>query len=286
MKLSVIIPSYNRCDRLPAVIDSIYQQDYLPSETEIILVDDGSNDRTEEVVSTAYPQVIYLKQANLGVSAARNTGLRHAKGEWIALLDSDDIWLPHKLAEQFQLLKASGLLVCHTEENWVRNGKHLNQKNKHKKSGGRIYQACLPLCAMSPSSIVIHRSVFDCVGEFDESLPACEDYDLWLRICSLYEVAFVERACIQKIGGHADQLSRLHWGMDRFRVIALEKMLNHYSHNLSEQELGLTKSMLLEKLNILLIGARKRDNSELQEYCLSKLDCWNSIDKSGASLND
>lgn len=244
----------------------------LADEIEIIVVDDGSTDDTKEMLASDFPDVHYIFQGNSGVSSARNTGLRAAKGEWIALLDSDDEWLPHKLKAQFELLENTELKVCHTEEIWIRNGVRVNQMNKHKKSGGWIFEKCLPLCAMSPSSIIIHRDVFDDVGDFDESLPACEDYDLWLRITSRYEVAYVKDACINKYGGHEDQLSRQFWGMDRFRVLALQKILNPQLESILKPiDRGLALNMLEKKLNILLKGATKHSNQALINECQQAL---------------
>lgn len=262
--VSVVIPSFNRVETLQRALASVLAQTRLADE--IIVVDDGSTDSTAEMIRNNFPDVVYLFQTNRGVSAARNTGIEHASGEWIALLDSDDEWLPEKLHRQLALLENSLELsddqkVCHTEEIWVRNGKRVNQMKKHEKAGGWIYQRCLPICAMSPSSIVIHRSVFDEVGLFDENLPACEDYDLWLKICSRYPVAYIEEPLIVKYGGHEDQLSRRYWGMDRFRVKSLLHILNE--GRLEGDDLSATRRVLLDKLNILVQGAKKRGNVEL-----------------------
>jgi glycosyltransferase involved in cell wall biosynthesis len=284
MKLSIIIPSFNRLSVIDRAIDSVLSQSYLAgrNDWELIIVDDGSTDNTRHMVSQRYlnanSNILYLQQDNAGVSAARNFGLRRAQGEWLALLDSDDQWLPHKLAAQFEQLNLQQQLICHTEEIWIRNGVRVNQMSKHQKAGGWVFERCLPLCAMSPSSIVIHKSIFESVGVFDPSLPACEDYDLWLRIASQYSVAYVEQACINKFGGHDDQLSRQYWGMDRFRVIALE--------NLLASELILSRSnhlaavnMLVKKLTILLKGALKHDNHELAERCQLSLATFSPEEK-------
>ncbi len=280
MKLSVIIPSYNRASLIGRALDSVIAQE-LPesiSEMEIIVVDDGSTDETVTALAGYMFKIQYIKQVNRGVSAARNAGLDLASGDWVALLDSDDEWLPGKLIKQFALLEQEKLKVCHTEEIWIRKGVRVNQMQKHKKSGGRIFAASLPLCAMSPSSIIIHREVFDDVGGFDEELPACEDYDLWLKITARYSVAFVEQACISKYGGHEDQLSHKHWGMDRFRIKALEDILSStHNHFLTTEEQQLALSTLLKKLEILLSGARKRDNSKLEKDCMSKLGLWSNL---------
>ena len=280
MNVSVVVPTFNRATVLPRAIESVLAQQW-PS-LELIVVDDGSSDQTIELLNRDYvnkhAELRVISQANSGVSAARNAAIKQAKGEWIALLDSDDEWLPNKLQQQCDALQTSGLQVCHTQELWIRNGVRVNQMNKHQKSGGRIFNACLPLCAMSPSSIVIHRSVFDRVGLFNEALPACEDYDLWLRIAALYEVAYVEQPCIRKYGGHEDQLSRQFWGMDRFRVIALDALLTEscYAQALSTDEYDAALSMLLKKLKILLKGAQKHDNHALIKDCQARLARWGS----------
>ena len=146
-----------------------------------------------------------IQQQQCGVSAARNRGILAASGDWIALLDSDDEWLPEKLAQQSRhIAEQPGYRLCHCDELWIRNGKRINPANKHRKKGGWIYEHCLPLCAISPSASILHRSVFDTIGLFDEQLPACEDYDYWLRLCAGEPVLFVEQPLLNKYGGHDD----------------------------------------------------------------------------------
>jgi glycosyltransferase involved in cell wall biosynthesis len=261
--VSVIIPTYNRVRTLPRALDSVLAQ--TRAIDEIIVVDDGSTDSTVDLVLGNYPQVKLLQQSNLGVSAARNHGIKEASSDWIALLDSDDRWLPTKLEAQFALVKQRpDHRLCHTEEIWIRNGKRVNQMHKHRKSGGHIYNQCLPLCVISPSSVLMHRTLFEEIGLFDETLPACEDYDLWLRVCAREPVLFVDTPLIEKYGGHDDQLSRKHWGMDRFRIRALEKIL---ANNLLTPDQGReTVAMLLRKAAILEQGARKRGKLQRADY--------------------
>jgi glycosyltransferase involved in cell wall biosynthesis len=259
VKISVVIPTFNRANTLPRALDSVWTQTWPAAE--IIVVDDGSTDGTDELVANCYPDVRYLSQPQRGVSAARNRGIRAARSEWIALLDSDDAWLPTKLAEQTRLLRnRPGHRLCHTEEIWIRNGVRVNATKKHAKDGGHIFQACLPLCVISPSSALIHQSLFDEVGLFDERLPACEDYDLWLRICAREPVLFVDTPQILKYGGHDDQLSQRHWGMDRFRVQALRKLLA--TCDLAEDDRAAAAAMLAKKAGIIARGAEKRGNRE------------------------
>ena len=258
MSISVIIPSYNRCASLIKALHSVYQQSLAADE--VIVIDDGSTDDTALMVKQQFPQVHYHYQANAGVSAARNQGIALANSEWLAFLDSDDEWLVDKLAKQQQQLQQQPLKVCHTEEIWIRNGKRVNQMKKHAKIGGWIFQQCLPLCAMSPSSIMIHSSVFAEVGLFDESLPACEDYDLWLRISHRYQVSFISEPLINKYGGHDDQLSQKFWGMDRFRIQALDKILS--TNELSTENQILATEMLVKKATIYQQGALKRGKDQ------------------------
>ncbi len=222
--VSVVIPTFERAALLPRALESVEGQ--TSPAGEVIVVDDGSTDGTGELVRRRFPGVRFLRREHRGVSAARNTGIAAARGEWIGLLDSDDAWRPDKLKRQLAALAgAPEHLVCHTEELWIRDGRRVNPGRRHAKRGGRIFRHCLPLCAISPSAALIHRSVLDAVGGFDEDLPACEDYDLWLRITARYPVVLVDEPLVEKHGGHADQLSRTVPGLDRYRIRALVKIL-------------------------------------------------------------
>ncbi|MCG7900408.1 MAG: glycosyltransferase [Candidatus Thiodiazotropha weberae] len=266
MSVSVIIPTYNRASTLPRALDSVFAQ--TQPLLEVIVIDDGSEDETKTVVERDYPDVIYLSQTNSGVSHARNTGIRHAKGEWLALLDSDDSWLPEKLQLQMASLNDSPQLrISHTDEIWIRNGVRVNPMDKHTKQGGHIFRNCLPLCVISPSAALIHHSVFQEYGLFDTNLPACEDYDLWLRICAQEAVDFVEKPLVVKYGGHQDQLSRKHWGMDRFRVYALQKLLDNQQLNHADRCAAI--EILCKKCLILSQGAGKRGHQERADHFMS-----------------
>ena len=257
--ISIIIPVHNRPTLLIRALTSIIQQSY--TNIEIIVIDDGSTQPVQAMLKASFPDVIVVSQSHSGVSAARNHGIRLASSHWIAFLDSDDEWLTDKLNLQMQYLKANpDYKVCHSEEIWIRNGTRVNAMNKHAKCGGWIFQHCLPLCAISPSSVIIHRSIFDQVGTFDESLPACEDYDLWLRLTSQFPVLFIAQPLIRKYGGHDDQLSRQYWGMDRFRITALQKIIDSESLNPDDTQAAI--AMLLKKISIYLKGLRKRNKSD------------------------
>lgn len=279
LPISVLIPTYNRAELLPHAIASVLAQAHPAAE--LWIIDDGSTDNTRALVDTlirrtAGPTKIhYLYQDNAGVSAARNLGIVASSQPWIALLDSDDRWLPQKLSKQWQAHLASPeIRLLHTEEIWIRRGKRVNPKKKHQKRGGNIFLHCLPLCCISPSSALLHRSIFEELGFFDPQLVAGEDYDLWLRICSREPVAFIPDPLLTKYGGHEDQLSAAHWGMDRFRVYALEKLLLDPSCPLDPEDRAAAHATLCQKLEILKQGALKRDKGWLALRCSKKLAFW------------
>lgn len=267
--VSVIIPSYNRAHLLPRCVNSVISQEYAPSE--IIVVDDGSTDSTRSLLQGDYPDVKVIAQENKGVSAARNAGIGAATGDWLAFLDSDDAWLPGKLGRQVQAVEASpGGNIVHTDEIWIRNGRRVNPRRKHRKYGGSIFRYCLPLCVISPSSVMIHRRVFDRVGLFDETLPVCEDYDLWLRICARMPVSFIREPLITKYGGHDDQLSRRYRGMDRYRIRSIGRILNEVDLEPSDRSAAITT--MTGKIRIYLNGARKHNNRTFVRECEELLE--------------
>jgi glycosyltransferase involved in cell wall biosynthesis len=253
--VSVVIPTHDRRHLIGRALDSVLAQ--TRKADEVLVVDDGSTDGTARFVEERYPEVRVLSQRNRGVSAARNAGIRAAGSSFIAFLDSDDEWLPQKLERQVNRMEESpGAVLCHTDEIWIRNGRRVNPMKKHQKFGGWIFEKTLPLCLISPSSVLVDRRLFETIGVFDESLPACEDYDLWLRVTCSFPVLFVEEPLTVKHGGHVDQLSRRHWGMDRFRIRALEKILGR--SDLRDSYRQAAEAMLAEKREIFARGARKR----------------------------
>jgi glycosyltransferase involved in cell wall biosynthesis len=253
--VSVVIPSFNRSSTLPRALESVRAQTLRPNE--VIVVDDGSTDDTPVWVEHDFPDVTYIRQPNAGVSAARNRGVEAATSDWIAFLDSDDEWKPEKLERQMAALVGNPAYpLCHTNEVWIRNGRRVNEGRRHAKSGGHIFRSCLPLCVISPSSAVIRRQLLQDLGGFDEALPVCEDYDMWLRICARHPVLFLEEALTVKYGGHADQLSRRFHGMDRYRIAAIEKILS--AGLLPPDDRAAAVATLLEKATVYINGARRR----------------------------
>jgi glycosyltransferase involved in cell wall biosynthesis len=260
--VSVIIPTYNRGWVLKEAIDSVLAQDF--RDFELIVVDDGSTDNTGQILESYDQDLIVLRQSNRGVSAARNRGIAAAAGRLVAFLDSDDLWLPRKLSSQVDFFNSnSAAVINQTEEIWIRNGVRVNPKTRHHKFSGMIFKRSLALCLVSPSAVMIKRSLFDDVGLFDESLPACEDYDLWLRISCRYPVYLIETPLIIKRGGHADQLSSAP-GLDKFRIKALKKIIES---GLLEKDLyQAAVRALQEKCTIFAAGCRKRGKDAEAQY--------------------
>ena len=256
---SVIIPTYNRAHTLPRAIESVLAQSF--TDYELIVVDDGSSDETAKILER-YP-IRMIRQPNSGVSAARNRGIEAARGQIIALLDSDDEWKEEKLQNHYDFFQANPEYKIHqTEEIWIKDGKFLNKKRKHQKKSGEIFYDSLHLCLISPSAVAIKKELFEEVGLFREDFVVCEDYELWLRITRRYMVGYSPQPLVVKYGGHADQLSHKYFGMDRWRIKAMLPFIDDPK----------VLEVALKKCEILLKGAKKHNNKKIIEefepiYC-------------------
>ncbi len=261
--VSVIIPTHNRWPMLGEAVDSVLAQ--TADDCQLIVVDDGSTDETACRLRDYGARLTVLTQSRRGVAAARNHGASRASGGYLAFLDSDDLWHPHKLERQLSFMERHPEVeICQTDEIWIRNGVRVNPRNKHRKPSGDIFRASLDLCLVTPSAVMMRRDLFERVGGFDESLPVCEDYDLWLRIAKDTEVPLIPEALITKRGGHADQLSRSTWGFDRFRVTSLANLLEA---GLEGEKAEWALEAMAKKVTILAQGFRKRRNEAMaREY--------------------
>ncbi len=255
-RVSVIIPTFNRASRLVEAIRSVQDQTF--EDWELIVVDDGSTDDTEFAVRTISDRRIrYLPASHRGVSAARNAGIAQSCARWICFLDSDDRWTPRKLARQLEVLEAEPeWRAVYTNEIWYRHGRRVNQRHRHQKYSGAIFRWCLPLCIISPSSIMLERQLINEIGRFDESFVVCEDYELWLRLAARYPIRFLDELLIEKVGGHLDQLSHSTWGLDRFRVRALLKVF--VQESLTPEQRLWTAGEIVRKSRILEQGFSNR----------------------------
>ena len=263
--VSVILPTYNRAWALKTAIDSVLFQNY--SNIELIVIDDGSRDNTEELLKGYKNQIRVLTQENTGVSAARNRGIEKSRGEFIALLDSDDSWDKRKISCQMDFFMANPeALICQTQEVWIRNHKRVNPKIKHKKPSGMIFDQSLNLCLVSPSAVMMKREIFELKGYFNEKFLVCEDYDLWLRISSTIPVFLIDKPYTIKNGGHKDQLSNLH-SQDRFRIRSLKNLLD--SNTLTKDQSLKAEKVFKKKCDIYGNGCIKRGRQEEGEYYLN-----------------
>ncbi len=256
--VSVIIPTFDRAATIRRAVDSVLSQDYEPLE--LVVVDDGSRDETADLLTPLAQagRLTLLRQTNQGVSAARNTGLKASAGPLIAFLDSDDEWLPGKVAAQVDFFRRNpAAVLVQTQERWMRGGRRVNPGRRHLKKAGDIFLESLPLCLISPSAVMLRRSLLDEVGRFDETLPAAEDYDLWLRVLARHPAGLLDREMVIRHGGRPDQLSAGH-SLDRWRIMALEKIL---AADLSPERRPAAEEELARRRAIYEAGRLKREKS-------------------------
>ncbi len=265
MLTTVIIPTFNRATLIERALKSVLNQTH--KQLQIIVVDDGSTDNTQKVLAPYHGRIQYIYQENKGVSAARNKGIEKAHGNIITFLDSDDEWLPQKIDAQVNFFKENPEAVaCQTGETWIRKGKRVNPKDKHKKHSGFIYKQCLPLCIVTISAIALKKEILERVGAFDESMPACEDYDLWLRTTHRYPIHLIDRPLVTKYGGRPDQLSQSTPQMDQYRIQSMIQLLD--SQVLTEEQRKWTTETLREKCTVFGNGCIKHGKNEKGQYYL------------------
>jgi len=264
--VSIIVPAFNRSLKAARAISSVLYQTF--TDYQIIVVDDGSTDGTRDAMRQFGDKISFMRhQSNLGVSAARNTGIRGSGAPLVAFLDSDDYWLPEKLGVQISFFKSHPeAMISQTDEIWIRNGRYANPKTRHLKPSGDVFEPSLKLCLISPSAVMLRRSLLEEIGLFDEDLPVCEDYDLWLRIACRYPVHLINEKLIVKEGGHPDQLSSRYKGMDRFRIRALVKLIK--GEILNDKQLGAAIAELSLKCRIYGTGCIKRGKRDEGDFYL------------------
>ena len=255
--ISIVLPTYNRKDLLIDAITSISAQSF--KDWELIIVDDGSTDGTYEAIKGHLcSRIHYVHQKNQGVSRARNIGINKSRYDWIAFLDSDDYWHKNKLQYQLETLENNPQYnAIYTDEIWIRSGVRVNQRKHHRKYSGWIFHHCLRSCLISPSSLLLSRDLLNLYGLFDDKLPVCEDYDLWIRITTHQPILYLPEKLIVKRGGHSDQLSKSRWGMDRYRVQSLLKAVD--SNLLTPQQEKWVADEIVYKSKILENGFSKRN---------------------------
>lgn len=260
--VSVIIPTFNRAEVVARAVNSVLNQTF--KDFECIVVDDGSTDETGSVLLEFADKIKLIKTENRGVSAARNLGAELAKGMYIAFLDSDDEWKPQKLQKQLDFMQKSGFRITQTDETWVRNGKFVNKSAKYIRPSGYIFYNCLEVCAVTPSSVMMEKTLFFEYGGFDETFPVCEDYDLWLRMSLRENFGLIDEPLIIKYGGSADQLSNSAC-LDKYRIVSLFNVLKK-NEGLTEEQKSALREVLAKKVKIYSAGARKRERLDESEW--------------------
>ncbi len=268
---SVVIPTYNRLDFLKVAIESVLGQSL--QDYQLIIIDDGSCDKTKELIKNySHPRLEYYYQKNQGPAAARNLGITKALGEYICFLDSDDRFKADKLEITYNYIRKNPeYKIFHTEEIWYRNGCLLPQKKHHQKPTGYVFKQAVRLCSISISTSAIKKEIFYDIGFFAQNMPACEDYDFWLRATSKYPVYLIPEFLAIKEGGHLKQQSKKYLALDKFRIYALEKILE--SKNLDEKKYKTAYNELKRKCLIYIKGAKKRKKfNQVKKY-------WEILDK-------
>ena len=262
--VSVIIPTHDRLKMLLEAIESVQAQTYVP--TELIVVDDGSTDGTAELVRNQHG-VNLLQISHTGCpGAVRNAGMDIAKGDYLAFLDSDDLWMPGKLSAQMEILLACpDVPLVHCREIWIRDGKPVSQASQRHQREGQLFPDAVHKCVIGPSTVVLHRSILSAAGRFREDLEIAEDYELWLRVTALFQVAYCDQALVTKRAGHGDQLSERHGQIERFRIAALAPLVA--TRRWAEPKQSIAQRELARKCLIYAAGARKRGrDSEADRY--------------------
>lgn len=267
--VSVVIPVYERPRLADRAIASVLAQDLPESiELELIVVDDGSSTGTREHLESWLrkdPRVDLISIPHSGMpGAVRNRGVERARGRWIAFLDSDDEWEPEKIAVQIPLHTGGEGLdpvrISHTRERWIRDGREVSQASQRHRRAGDIFVDALRKCIVGPSTVMIERSFFLEHGGFREDIEIAEDYELWLRMVLGERVGYVDRPLTTKYAGHGDQLSERYGEIERFRIAALQPLVESgwFAEHGGEAIHLLAAAELARKCEVYARGAEKR----------------------------
>ncbi len=272
-EVSVIIPAYNRRAMVREAVDSVLAQ-RCEMPFELIVVDDGSADGTADELQrltaevnarTGVTTMQIVRAAHRGPAAARNHGVLRARAPLVAFLDSDDLWAPCKLQRQVEFMGSHPRCsFSQTQEIWMREGRQMNPGKRHQKRAGDIFVDSLRTCLISPSAVILRKELFWAVSGFDEQMKAAEDYDLWLRILADHEVGLLDESLVTRRAGHPDQLSALVPALDRFRILALAKLLAQ--GNLCAARRDAAAKVLAEKCRIYARGLARRGHIEGSKF--------------------
>lgn len=230
-KVSIIIPTYNAMPYLPATVESVFNQTF--TDFELLLVDDGSTDETIPwITQLTDARVKLIQQANQGASVARNTGISHAQGEYIAFLDNDDLWQPTKLAQQVQYLDQNApVALVHTwmiliDEHGQSTGRLITTDAE-----GWVWSKLVEQDTVLNSSVLVRRTCFDVVGVFDPTIPRTGDWEMWLRVAAKYPLGVIKEALVF-YRNHGNNASRNLQAMEQEFQVCIEKIFSTAPSNL------------------------------------------------------
>lgn len=291
--VSVIIPVYNRNFLLKEAVLSVAAQTF--TNFELIIIDDCSNcDPEPEIamlpgIKNINLKFIKLKKHSGMPGFVRNKGASEAQGDFLAFLDSDDLWLPEKLQTQLDFIFADDELrkryaqsnfsifpnpdepyllqdektktvICHTREKWIRGSKIISQTSQKHNRSGDIFSDCLLKCIMGPSTVMVGTELFKKTGGFREDLEIAEDYELWIRIAAFYNALYIDKPLTVKRAGKWEQLSQKYNQIEIFRIDALGELIKN--NFFPPQKLAEAKAVFAQKCRIYAAGCRKRGKIE------------------------
>jgi glycosyltransferase involved in cell wall biosynthesis len=266
---SVIVPTFNRRAMVCEAIASVFAQ--TEKDFQLIVVDDGSSDGTWDrlqAIASAFAgkaeAMCIERTAQVGPAGARNHGIAMARGQYTAFLDSDDLWAPRKVARQVEFMRTRACEISQTQEAWFRDASRVNPRLRHRKKAGDIFAESLRTCLISPSAVMIETRLLKESGGFDSRMRACEDYDLWLRLLVDHKVDLLDEELVTRRAGHCDQLSATTPAPDRFRILALAKLIA--GGRLSDEQRGETLKVLAEKCVVYGAGLRKRGRTTQGDF--------------------
>lgn len=231
-RVSIIIPTYNRSEMIVECLESVFSQTY--ADYEVIVVDDGSTDNTEAALKPFLDRITYIKHENKGNAAARNSGLAIAKGQLIAFLDSDDLWLPDKLRRDVECLDSHSAvdMVC-ANGTFFGSPKFAGKKVVPDKRAiplardGVTLKAIFTRSSLRPSAMVLRKRVIEGTNGFDPDFAACVDLDFAFRVLMKYKVIFINEPFF-KMRKHDDHVSGDSERRTLFNIKAIEKLFKEY----------------------------------------------------------
>jgi glycosyltransferase involved in cell wall biosynthesis len=221
MEVSVIIPTYNSACFLTDAVDSVLAQTY--KDFEVIVIDDGSTDETESLIHKYHSSVRYIRQENRGVALTRNRGIEESRGKYVAFLDADDVWLPHKLDRQVSALcDNNDFHACYSAFS-VADGLHPIAVNRSDRRGSALEDLLLRgNVVATPSTVLCERSLLEVAGGFDPVMSQCADWDMWVRLAALTEFLYLDEVLVT-YRRHDGNMSRDASLLERDSILVLEK---------------------------------------------------------------